>query len=265
MSFLKEQLAGTRQALLRCIRFLRISFLELKAENRMTALGVLWVPVTSVLFAFVLAVLFRPMAGSTPAHGFLYVLVGYSLWQFIASTLNSSIDLVRRQFNNAVHNGLNLSGLYLKALSDRAVELALNLAVSGCAMLIIDPGSLGHSAALIVPAVAMVLIASLAASYLVSVASLLFPDLGRLIKTSTRFLFFVSPVFWSVEATGQPIRLAIYSFNPVSYYLEMMRQAFGIEAYAAQSWGLSAAITLTLAGAGWLVFSRTRTIVTNIK
>lgn len=265
MKFLNGPLAASRQAVLRSIRFLRISFLELRAENRMTVLGVLWIPATSVLFAFVLAVLFRPIAGSTPAHGFLYVLVGYSLWQFIASTFNSSIDLMRLQFNNAVHNGLSLSGLYLKALSDRAVELALNLAVCSLAMLVIDPGALVRSAALLFLAVGMVLIASLAASYLVSLASLLFPDLGRLIKTSTRFLFFVSPVFWSIEATGQPIRLAIYSFNPVSYYLETMRQAFGIEAYAPQSWVVSVAITLSLAGAGWLAFSRTRTIVTNIK
>jgi ABC-type polysaccharide/polyol phosphate export permease len=253
------------QVLRRVMRFLRISLIELSAESRVTALGIFWVPLTTILFSLVLALLFHPLSSGSQSQFFLYVLVGYSLWQFVAATLNSSIDLMRRQFDNAVHNGLNLSGLYLKALSDRAVELGLNLATCLVATALLNVSGLGMAVILLIPALTLVLMMSLAISYMVSLVATLAPDVGRLIKTSTRFLFFISPVFWSPASTDQAIRQLIYSFNPASYYLEIMRQAFGIEEISILSWAAATAITLVCAMASWVLFIRTRNMITNIK
>lgn len=244
---------------------MRISFIELQAENSATIIGILWVPLTTVLFALALALLFQPLHAFEGSDFFLYVLVGYSLWQFIAATINSSVDLVRRQFDNAVHNGLGLAGLYLKALSDRGVEWGLNLVICAIAVIALNPIGSWKVAVLVLPAIVLVLMTSLAVSYLVSVAAILVPDLGKLIKTGTRFLFFLSPVFWAVGSTDQPIRLAIYGINPITYYLEVIRQAFGVEPVSAHSWFIASAITVAVTLGAWVLFSKTRSMVTNIK
>ena len=264
MQFFRNQVSRLRALALRCIRFLRISFLELRAESRSTVLGVFWIPLSSILFALVLSILFHPNRAGDGDNFFLYVLVGYSLWQFIAATINGSIGLLQSQLDNAVHNGLSLSGLYLKSLSDRFVELVLNLGTCFLAVLWLHPASLGATT-MIVPAVLIALATSLAVSYLISLAVTFLPDLGRLIKTGTRFLFFASPVFWSIGATDQPIRVAIYSFNPVSYYLDIIRQAFGIAPLDLTAWAIAGSMSFLLAAAGWVAFAKTRTIVTNIK
>lgn len=256
--------AAIRRLASYAIRFLRISFLELKAKNQST-LGVFWIPLTSLLFAAVLFVLFGFSTEGVELNFFFYVLVGYSFWQFVAASLNGSIELLRTQFDHAVHNGLNLTGLYLKALSDRVAELILNLGVCVLAALLVHPIAFGKTAILIMPAIALALITSLSVSYIISLIATLVPDLGRVIRTGTRFLFFVSPIFWTVGDTDQAIRRAMYSFNPVSYYLEVMRQAFGVAPFDQLSWLMAFGLTAAFAAMGWLLFVRTRSIVTNIK
>jgi lipopolysaccharide transport system permease protein len=134
-------------------------------------------------------------------------------------------------------------------LADRGLEFGLEFAALVLAVLILQPWHYGPQILLLVFLLPMMALVSLGLSYLVNLVTLFFPDLGNLISTGMRLMLFATPIFWSVES-GSDARVWLEAFNPAAYYLMMMRQSFGLEAFVLHEWLIGAAITVVVALAG---------------
>ncbi len=253
-----------RPFLSKFVRFMHISYLEAKSNYQGTRLGLLWLPVSTLLFTGMLALVFRHSDAMTITEFFLYVLSGYILWQFIQASIITSTDIVQRQLEFAIHNNLTLAGLFGKLLMDRLFEYGINLALLVAVIVLLSPGNVDLNLALFIPFVAIIVPTSLAVSYLVNAVTIFFPDLSTLVKTGTRFMFFASPVFW-VATDRTDIRTLLVQYNPVSYYMDITRQVFGILPLQPASWISSALVSLGLCVAGYITFVYSQNFVRNIK
>lgn len=247
------------------VRFMHISYLEAKSNYEGTALGILWIPVSTLSFSLLIGFVFHGAGSMAPIEFFLYVLAGYVSWNFITDTITGSTKTIQSKFDFALHNNLSLVGLFAKTLADRGFEFGLEMATLAVAVLVLAPLSFGPQVLLIFLLVPMLAIVSLALSYLVNLLTLFFPDLGNVVSTAVRLMFFATPIFWRVEDRATDPRGLLEVYNPASYYLMMMRQAFGIEPVQAYSWGVGALITLVVALGGWYAYLRTNSFVKNLR
>ena len=248
------------------LRLFHISYLEAKVVNYRSYLGLWWVPLSTLIFTAVLGLVFRHSQLYSPADFFLYVLVGYVTWGFIQETVLESTGAIQSKFDFAVHNNLSMTGLFIKLLVDRLFIFALNLALVVAALIVLSPWRLNFNLFLFFPFLGLLTVTSLGVAYLVNLVTLLFPDLNTLIRVGVRFMFFLTPIFWSAaESTPSRIRGLLTTYNPASYYLSIARQVFSIEAVNPFTWLVAAILPLLLCGVGVATYMRTQGFVRNLK
>ncbi len=246
------------------VRFFRISYVEAKSDYQGTRLGILWIPLSTLVFTGLLGLVFRSAGSMSEVEFFLYVLTGYVCWNFIQDSISASTNIIQTKLDFAVHSNLSLVGLFAKTLTDRLFEYGLNMGLLLIAVLIFSPGSFGLNILLYIPLLAMLCATSLAVSYLVNLTTLFYPDLANVIKTAVRFLFFATPIFWSTSSKAG-IRLLLERYNPAAYYLKMTRQVFGVESINWGVWGVGLAITAIVCLIGLYSYRSSSQFVRNIK
>jgi len=256
---------GIRPYVSSLIRFFHISYIETKSRQRGSHLGILWIPLTSLIFSVVLALIFRHSDTMSPTVFVLYVLAGYTLWTFIAESINGSTDVIQSQLEFGIHNNLTLVGLFGKLLVDRLFEYSLNLALLAAMVLALRPTFFGPQLALIIPFLALIVVTSIGTAYLVNLGTIFFPDTTNLFKVFTRFMFFTSPVFWSAADRTSGPRVLLMQYNPVSYFLSLPRQAFGIEPFEPGTWLVAFIFSAITCSAAYLAYHYSQGIVRNLK
>lgn len=211
-----------------------------------------------------LALIFR-QSHVPPREFFPYVLAGYVLWGFIASTITSSTTVIQRQFDFAVHNQMSLPGLFFKLLIDRLLRFALDLTLVVGAVVLLEPETLGAHLLLVPVLLAIISLVSIAVSYTTNLMVILLPDLEGVTGVGVRFMFFVSPIFWSAEGSAGGARGMLVTYNPVTYYLSSFRQAFGIAPFDLHTWAVMLGISSAICTIGWFVYSSSAKFVVNLK
>lgn len=251
-------------------RFAQISFYENKAQYQQTRLGLVWIPLSTLLFVLVLVGVFSTSQNMGVIDHFLYILSGYCLWLFILEVINQSTSILQGQIDFANHNRMSIPELFLKNLFDRLFRHLLNIAVLYGAMLALAFS--GHvswaSFALSFLLYPMVLVISAVTgfglSFLVNVVCLFWPDLEKVIHTSTRFLFFLSPVFWIYRPGEGGFRYLLITFNPVTYWLDIIRQAIGVAPLDLSAWTTCLLISSAVCATAYLAYHRTLNLIRNI-
>lgn len=247
------------------VRFFHISYIEAKSQNRGSRLGVLWVPLSSLIFSAMLALVFHHSGSMSAMDFFFYVLAGYIFWRFISDSITGSTDVIQNRFEFAVHNNLTLPGLFGKLLVDRLFELFLNLALLVALLLLLDPAKLGVALMLFLPFLALIAITSVGTAYLVNMVTIFFPDTKALFRVGTRFMFFASPVFWSVSDSVGGTRAFLARYNPAAYFLSLPRQVFNIEAVQPDAWLIAAIVSAIVCLAAYLAYHHSQGFVRNLK
>jgi ABC-type polysaccharide/polyol phosphate export permease len=247
------------------VRFTHISYIETKSEHQGTWLGILWLPISSLVFSALLALVFRPSGSMGMADFFLYVLIGYTFWGFIAESVNGSTDIIQTRLEFAVHNNLSLAGLHIKLLIDRFFSYSLDFAVVLLMVVILRPGNFGVETLLLIPFVPLIAVASMGGGYLINLLTVFAPDTKVPIAVVTRLMFFVSPVFWLASEAREGPRQLLVNYNPVSYYLSLPRQAFGVEALDPRAWIVASACSILLGLGGYIAYVRSIGVVRNLK
>ncbi|TKT82412.1 ABC transporter permease [Aquamicrobium sp. LC103] len=247
------------------VRFFHISYIEAKSEHRGTHLGIFWIPLSSLLFAAMLALVFHHADSMSVLEFFFYVFAGYIFWNFIADSITGSTDVIQGRFEFAIHNNLSLAGLFGKLLIDRLFAYLLNLAVLVILIAILSPWKLGVGLLLFFPFIALTVVTSLGTAYLVNMMTIFFPDLKALIAVGTRFMFFASPVFWSAAEGGGGVRGFLVKYNPAAYFLSLPRQVFGIEPIDAKAWLVAAIVSAVVCLVGYLAYHQSQGFVRNLK
>lgn len=246
------------------VRFLHISYIEAKNEHSGTRLGLLWTPLSSLIFSALLALVFRHSDSVSVADYFLYVFCGYIFWGFVSDSLTGSTELIQSRLDFAIHNNLSLAGLFAKTLVDRLLKYFLNLIVLVVLILIFRPSDITLGAALFPAFLALIIVTSLGAAYLTNILTIFYPDLKTAVKVGVRFMFFASPVFWSVETT-HGTRALLSHYNPLAHYLAVSRQVFGIQPLEPFAWTVVVTISCVVALAGYVAYVKSQRFVRNFK
>jgi len=246
------------------VRFLHVSYIEAKNEHSGARFGLLWTPLSALIFSAMLALVFRHSDAVPAGEYFLYVFCGYVFWSFVSDSVTGSTDIIQSRLDFAIHNNLSLLGLFGKTLVDRLFEYFMNVGVLILLIAIFRLHDLGMGLLLFPPFLLLIILASLGGSYLTNIVTVLYPDMKTAVKVGARFMFFASPVFWSVD-TSHGTRALLAHYNPVAYYLAAARQVFGLQPLEPVAWIVTAAMSFLVALAGYLAYRTSKSFVRNFK
>lgn len=232
-------------------RWLAISIYEVSGRFADTRLGILWLPISNLFIIALLVGLFAHGNNDGILHFAQYVGFGYIMWVFISDSINGGAMVLKSQLGFASSNNMSITQLFLKMTIERGYVLMLSIVTVSPLLLWGDPFQIIPKIMLLISAIILSILVSFYLSYVLSVAVLFVPDLGKFINSMTRFMFFASPVFW--VNNGEGIRGILSSYNPIAWFLTLGRQALGISPPNSNILIACVVITIILAAIYWCI------------
>ncbi len=265
-SFLKPLLVPARLYRHRYL-ILQLTRRELASRYRGSYLGAFWTVLTPLVmlgvYTFIFSVVFQARWGQGPAEvsdKFGYALnlyMGMLTFNIFGETANASASVIVHNANYVKRALFPLEVLPVSTLLGVLVNAFMGLCVLVAGVLIARHGLFWT--AIMLPVVwAEVALFSLGFGYFLASLGVFVRDVGSAVGLVTTMLFFLSPIFYPVEAVPEQFRVMI-SVNPLALYIEQARQVMlqgAVPSLASLACGFALAGAAFLLGFAW--FSRTR-------
>jgi ABC-type polysaccharide/polyol phosphate export permease/glycosyltransferase involved in cell wall biosynthesis len=232
---------------------------DFKLKYQQSLLGPLWLVLQplALLLAFLIA--FRGLGGASDAHQpyVVVTLVGLSAWSFFQASMTigtasvlTNANLVR--YTPCPRVAFPLAGILACLPSFAVVATAA----------VIGAGLTGHlSGRVVLLPLGLLWLLTLTAGIVGITSSLAvrYRDIVNALPLLLQVGVFVAPIGYSLSAMSPTVR-AIVELNPLTGLIEAWRWMV-LSGYAPQvePLAVSAALTIALASAGWMVFSRIET------
>lgn len=238
--------------------WLSLAWYDFVLPHRRAVIGPLWEMFYVVVWAAGLSVVFM---GSEAASGVAYVpyvASGVTLFGFISNILTGSPGLFRQRANLILNISAPLTYHVYRLVAVSTVKLLFQLPVVLVAVLLFS-GGIGVEVLWALPALLIYLVTAVWATLLMAIAGTRYGDVQFAARATMRFLFFLSPIFWvPVEGT---MRAALAAYNPLTYYLDILRLPLLGETPPLGSWSIVGAISLGGLIVTTAIFSRTRRLI----
>lgn len=235
---------------------------QVQARHRGTYLGMLWNLVNPLLLLSVYSLVFIELmpVGVEPGERLAFVLrmfCGLVLFNCFAETVLRAPGTVLGSANYVKKIVFPLEALPAADLWASAVGCGMNLVVLLAAAVFAGSGL--HASMLLFPLVLPpLLLFTLGVAWLVAALGVYVRDLQASIGVLMTVLFFLTPVFYSLEGQDDSLR-AVLQLNPLAVLIEASRAT--LLAGQAPSWrslGLAYVVALIVAQAGFAWFRATK-------
>lgn len=234
-----------------------LTFAEIFGQFRRFALGVAWIPLGMVLVAYMLGLVYSQMLGRDYWDYSLYLLAGFTFWQFIQTSVLSGFGLFSGQANMINNISLPFSYYIFKFIFEAFVNLMIVLPfVFVVAALHGEVRSLG--VLMVVPAILVYIVTGVAVAFFMAILSIRIRDLESPLSSFMRVMFLVTPIIWQVDQMQGSMRMVIATYNPFYHFLEIARAPILGEAATAINWYVSLGVMGGFLLLSLLMFARAR-------
>jgi ABC-type polysaccharide/polyol phosphate export permease len=243
------------QGLKRYWMWTALSLQDMKIRYRGSVLGPLWVTISTFVMVVSMGFIYSHLFHTTPLNYMPYLGLGLIVWQLISSLITEGCQtfmmaeaiiqqipipfsihayrVVCRNFIVFAHNLLIVPlGI---AVFHIPVDWHLIEAAAGCVVL----GVNGISVALFL-----------------GILSTRFRDISPIVSSFLQVVFFLTPIFWPIEALG--VYRPIAEFNPLFCAIDVIRAPLTGTPVATYSWPVLLVATAIGFSAAFLIFARFR-------
>ncbi len=210
------------------------------ARFRRSWIGPLWSPIQMGIFVAVLVVIFeRGLVGDSTNY-VLYLALGFYAWDFVSAALSEGAVHFTSQASLMKNTPVDISYITVRKISFLFCRSALNAPIPIAAVIFFG-GEFNMNTWLVL--LTPFLFAGFTYGCLVifGIIGAFFFDFAHLMQTVMRFLFFTTPVIWAGDAG---LRKAIADYNPLSYFLEIVRAPFRGEIASPTTWAVVSAASI---------------------
>lgn len=227
---------------------------------RKTFLGPWWITVQTLAFIVALSILHLGISGSEQGsinETVPYIAVGFIIFQLVTTGLTTGAGSFVAAGQALSTSRLPYSSYVLKDLTRQTSEFLHNCVVIVLVMIIFRV-HVTTSIVLVIPAFILIVAAELGTGLILGPLVARFRDLGPIIESVVRMMFFFTPVFW-VASPGEDGLLGLVSrLNPLTYQLDSMRSAILGQGPLVVPLIVSAVIAVVSLVVGFVVFTSTR-------
>lgn len=217
---------------------------DTKARYKRSVLGPFWLVLGTVIGVAGLGFVWSILMKTDRATFVPTLTIGLVVWYMISGSITSAATVFA--VNASVIKNIRTPSLRisLQLLFQQIVNFAHNLLVVAMIMLIY-PQTLSLTALLALPAIILVWINLLWVIQLLGFLGARYRDFDPLVNALMPILFFLSPVMFRASQLGGAA--VAMKFNPLAYWIDIVRQPLQGTVPDASSW----TITIAIAVAGW--------------
>lgn len=190
---------------------------NLKSKYIGSALGISWAIINPILITLAVAFIFTQVMKSEIKHYPIFVLSGLLPWFFFVNSiceattsLNQNLDILNRFV-------IPKEIIPISVVLANFINFLIGFVIMLPVFIVLNTGILKYL--LLLPLITLLLfIFTLGVSMLFSIINVYFRDLSQLLNIGVMFLFWLTPVFYSLEIIPQKYHLFIL-VNPATSYV----------------------------------------------
>jgi len=231
----------------------RLALHEVRQRFRRSLLGPLWLTLSMGIWVaamgFVFSALFHQNAGQTLP----YIAIGVIFWSLLTSSINEGTSVFIGNEGFIRNVPLPLSVHVFRMLARNLIIWAFNMVIYVAVLVFF--GILPNANLFwFFPGFALFMINAAWMALAAAILSTRFRDIPQVIANVIQVVFFLTPVFWSLESL--PNRPAFVVFNPFYHLLEVVRAPLLGQAPAVSSWGFDIGLAVVGVAATLLLYRR---------
>lgn len=227
-----------------------------------TYLGPWWITLTTLIFVFGLAQLRIGLRGGDWREAIPYVGLGFIVFGLIIGGLRDGAGVFSGGGNTLLTSRLPISSLIFRRNFEQLLDF-LHDAVAILVIVVFFDIAFSWRWLEAILAVVLIVISSIGIGMWLGPFANRFRDVGPLIAAAIRILFFLTPIFWSIDMLAEGGRQWLAWYNPLTYQLLAFRDPIlgtpHITPIGISPLGVSAIIAAVNLTLGLLVFTKYRT------
>lgn len=229
---------------------------ELTNRYGRTVFGASWNILTFAAFCLVIILLFGSLQPDLPYDFGTYVVVGFLLYTFQADMITDASTVYIE--NEYWMTGSQIPyGFYIyKGLTRNFIVFGYNLAAAIIILVLFYDFQPHVSQLYILAAIPIILFNGVLVYTILGTFCVRYRDFVHLIGTVMRFSIFMTPIMWTADSGG--VRGLFAIFNPMTHFIEIVRQPILTGDTPVMSWMIVGGITVTLTIVASAVYALTR-------
>jgi ABC-2 type transport system permease protein len=199
-----------------------LTWQSIKSQYRRTYLGPWWITVQQVIFVAGLSLLFGLLLKQDLKTFVPYVTVGFIVFSWMTGMLQGGATSITANGAAIKTTPGPLSIYALKNFAGNTIQFAHD-AIVIVAVLIIFQVQITWTIVLVPLGLAIIAINGIAIGLWLGPVCARYRDVGQLVTSLTRILFFFTPIFWVTTDLSNAQIAALAGWNPLAYFLEFLR------------------------------------------
>ena len=199
-----------------------LTWQSIKSQYRRTYLGPWWITVQQVIFVAGLSLLFGLLLKQDLQTFVPYVTVGFIAFTWMTGMLQGGANAIVQNGAAIKTTPGPLSIYALRNFAGNTIQFAHDSIVI-VAVLIIFQVHVTWTIVLVPVALATIALNGIAIGLWLGPVCARYRDVGQLINSITRILFFFTPIFWVTTNLSNAQIAALAGWNPLAYFLQFLR------------------------------------------
>jgi len=234
-----------------------LAFEDIRDRFNRMALGILWLPISFILFVLVKVVIFSQLNNTSMSWFFVYTALGLWVWTFIVALI---IDGCNAFIRSAPYiKAIDLPyGIYcIRVVIRSAVPYVLSLGFILLSIPVFRESFHLPGLIWILPVSLIYFINGFWVSLFLGTISAIYRDITQIVQTLIRMMFFLTPVLWVPEQLGE-IGKNVALYNPLAHFIAIVRDPIMYGTVPVLSWIIVLTITFIGLLSGVLIFGHGR-------
>jgi ABC-type polysaccharide/polyol phosphate export permease len=226
---------------------------DIRQRFRRSMLGPFWITISTGVMVLALGLIFGSIFNSNPADFIPYLAAGIIFWSFITSAINESCTTFIKSANDVRSVPVPLSVHFYRTFAGSFLVFAHNLAILAVVIVVFQRWPTWEWL-LLIPGFALFCIVLGSGSLVLAIISTRFRDVPQVIASLLQVVFFVTPIFWSVDQI--PRHVAVITLNPVYHLIEVVRAPLLGRIPALETWAAVSGMAVAGLVVAFLLYRR---------
>lgn len=216
MAALKDVADGVRLAPL----WWRLGLDQTASRFQRSVLGPFWMACNLLVIAFALAFVVSLLMGVDMSKSYPQVVAGLLAWSLVGTTIAEAQAIFLYNAGLMQSQRLPLSFYVFLHAQKAATNFLFQLIAFWAVMLLMRKFVMPHWT--LIPAVALMLLVVCFQGFIIAIPSTRFRDVAYMMSYVVQLLFYVTPVFWTVDHLSAEARRTV-ELNPLTHQVDLLR------------------------------------------
>jgi ABC-2 type transport system permease protein/lipopolysaccharide transport system permease protein len=250
-----EALADILAGFTRAWMWSALAYQDIKLRYRGSLLGPFWITLTNLVLLVAMGEIYATLFKVETSTYIPFLMTGLLIWQFLSTVVNEGCGTFTAAQDVIQQVPLPFSIQAYRTVYRNLIVLAHNAVIIPFGLILFRVPVTWHVLE-IFPALLVLCINGLWISLLLGTISARFRDVPPIVANAVQVVFFITPIFWPVDAVGEWKRLLVLS--PVFAAIDVVRAPLLGQATSPRSWPILLICTVAGAAFGLGFFVRFR-------